>query len=258
MNQQLFAVVEESGQAENEGASRCSTLTSLTEQRPTESIDLDRIRRVRKPVRRSNSGVQGKFADAIFGRSRHAESLNELLGFRVLSATGRCHQWQEQPFVLEYHCNGVKHTYVPDLLVIWGAHREVVEIKGDFGASLPENQRKFSRIQELLSEHGYHFRVWKKSEIRAQPRLSNVGLVLRYRGVDVSAMEGEHIRRTFSLAPEMRLRVLAETHSIAIQSVFHLVLEGGLHIDWWEPFTLDSRVSIAPSGRQVWPCPPSS
>ena len=34
------------------------------------------------------------------------------------------------------------------------------------------------------------------------------------------------------------------------------VLAGAIHIDWWEPLGLDSRVSIAPVGRQIWPCPP--
>jgi hypothetical protein len=258
-NQNSFAVVGENRRIRTEELSRHtghSTLTFVTSDVPTEADDFDQLERVRRPVSRSNSGVRGKFADVTFGRSRHAESLNELLGFRVLSATGRCHLWQEQPFVLEYHTNGAKHRYVPDLLVSWGVYREVVEIKGDFGANLPVNQRFFSLMRELVFEHGYHFRVWKKSEIRAQPRLSNAGLVLRYRCVDVSAMERERIRRVFSATPDIRLRDFTETYSIAIQSVLRLVLEGVLHIDWWEPLTLGSRVNVTPIGRQVWPCPP--
>jgi hypothetical protein len=33
------------------------------------------------------------------------------------------------------------------------------------------------------------------------------------------------------------------------------VLDGTLHIDWWKPLSLESKVSITPIGRQVWPFP---
>lgn len=256
MKEETIGVSEESGPARNEGASRRSKLTFVTSEASAESADLDQIRRVRKPVSRSKSGVQGKVADVFVGRSRHAESLNELKGFRVLLATGRADQWQEQPFLLEYQDGGTKHRYVPDILVAWGAHREVVEIKEDLDADFPENRERFALIRELLSEYGHRFRVWRKSEICAEPRLSNAGVVLHYRRAEVSNVEREHIRRAFSLTPEIHLRAFNETPSIAVQSVLLMVLEGALHIDWWEPLTLDSRVSVTPIGRQVWPCPP--
>jgi hypothetical protein len=88
-------------------------------------IDPDRLRRVREPVSRSKSGVQAKVADVAGGRSRHAESQNELKAFQVLIATARCDAWQEQPFSLEYHLDGTKHRYTPDVLVSWGATRRL-------------------------------------------------------------------------------------------------------------------------------------
>ena len=88
-------------------------------------------------------------------------------------ATARSDAWQEQPFFLEYHHEGTKHRYTPDVLVAWGEHQEVVEIKEDAEADLPENQTRFALIQELLAEHGLCFRVWKKSEICAEPRMAN-------------------------------------------------------------------------------------
>lgn len=66
-------------------------------------MELDRLRRVREPASRSKSGVQGKVADVVHGRSRHAESQNELRAFQVLMATAHADSWQEQRFVLEYH-----------------------------------------------------------------------------------------------------------------------------------------------------------
>jgi hypothetical protein len=223
---------------------------------PTEPVDFNKLMRVREPVSRSKAGVQGKVADVLCGRSRHAESQNELRAFRIFAATARADAWQEQPFFLEYRHDGKKHRYTPDVLVAWGLYQEVVEIKDDRDAELPENQERFRLIRELLSEHGYYFRLWKRSEICAEPRLTNASLILRYRCVEIPAVEHEKIRRAFSSTPESTLGSFRQTPRMTIQSVLRLVLSGTLHIDWWEPLGLDSRVSIVPIGRQVWPSPP--
>ena len=127
------------------------------------------------------------------GRSRHAESQNELRAFQVLLATGRTNDWQEQPFHLDYQLDGARHRYTPDILVAWDSHREVVEIKDDAEADLPANQERFTLIRGLLDEHGYHFRVWRKAEICAEPRFSNVAVILRYRCAQVAPIEREKI-----------------------------------------------------------------
>ena len=233
---------------------RSSNLTFSATQGPDESIRLDRLRRVREPVSRSKSGVRGKVADVVHGRSRHAESQNELRAFQVLMATAHADSWQEQPFILEYHHEEAKHRYTPGLLVVWGTRREVAEIKDDREAELPENQRRFALIGELLAEHGYGFRLWRRSEICAEPRLTNSNLILRYRCRAVPAAECERIRRAFSSTTELPLHKLCEISGVPVQSVLRLVLGGAIHIDWWEPLRLESRVNVAPVGRQIWPC----
>lgn len=234
-----------------------STLTFAASQEASATVRLDQLRRVREPVSRSKSTVQGKVADVFAGRSRHAESQNEIKAFRILMATGRSDAWQEQPFCLEYHHEGSQHCYTPDILVAWGTHHEVVEVKEDSDAESPENQARFNLIRELLAGHGLYFRVWKKSEICAEPRLTNAALVLRYRSVAVPASYEEGIRRAFSLTPELPLRTFCEPPT-TIQNVLRLVLDGKLHIDWWDPLTLDSRISSRPIGHQIWPFPPSA
>jgi len=233
---------------------RSSNLTFIAAQGPDESIRLDRLRRVREPVSRSKSGVRGKVADVVHGRSRHAESQNELRAFQVLMATAHADSWQEQPFLLEFHHEEAKHRYTPDLLVFWGTRGEVVEIKDDHEADLPENQGRFALIGELLAEHGYSFRVWRRSEICAEPRLTNSNLVLRYRCIAVSAAERERIRRAFSSTTELPLHKLCEISKVPVQSVLRFVFDGAIHIDWWGRLCLESRVSVAPVGRQIWPC----
>src|SRR5271157_6106018 len=123
---------------------RRSKLTFVASRESQECVAVDRLMRVREPVSRSKSGVQGKVADVASGRSRHAESQNELKAFRVLLATAHPNAWQEQPFVLEYQHEGTRHRYTPDILIAWGAHQEVVEIKEDSEAESPENQTRFA------------------------------------------------------------------------------------------------------------------
>jgi hypothetical protein len=55
-------------------AARRSKLTFDASRESSERGEVDRLRRVREPVSRSKSGVQGKVADVASGRSRHAES----------------------------------------------------------------------------------------------------------------------------------------------------------------------------------------
>jgi hypothetical protein len=221
------------------------------------AVSIEDLGRVREPVSRSKSGVQGKVADVLHGRSRHAESQNEIKAFRVLAATARADEWQEQPFFMEFHRDGKRHRYTPDLLVVWGSHREVVEIKEDREAELAENQERFALISRLLNEHGYQFRLWKSSEICAEPRLTNASLVLRYRRVKVEPAERERIRRVFSSAPETPLGTFQDaSHVAAVQSILRLALDGTLYIDWWRRLGPDSRVSVRPTGPQIWPCPP--
>ena len=233
---------------------RRSNLIFVPCQGPGNPIRFDQLRRVRKPVSRSKSGVQGKVADVINGRSRHAESQNELKAFQILVVIAHADSWQEQPFTLEYHHEGAKRRYTPDILVIWGARQEVVEVKDDQEAALPESRARFALISELLAEHGYHFRVWTRSEICAEPRLTNANLILRYRCVAISPPDRERVRRAFSSTPDLTLRALSEASGTAVPSVLRLVIEGALHIDWCEPLGLESKVSITPVGRQTWPC----
>lgn len=236
---------------------RRGQLTFLSTCKSADTVEFHHLTRVRKAVSRSKSGVQGKIADVFSHRSRHAESQNELKGFRILLAAGRPDHWLEQPFVLDYRDGGLKRHYTPDVLVVWGRHHEVIEIKEDLEADMPENQERFALIRELLSEHGHCFRVWSSSEISKEPRLTNAGLLLRYRCVIVPPVEREDIRQAFAIAPVLRLREFTKFKDSTLQSALRMVLSGSLHINWWEPLTLDSHISRSPIGPQIWPCPPN-
>lgn len=229
----------------------CSRLIFAADSASTS--DVSQLRRVREPVSRSKAGIQGKVADVISGRSRHAESQNEIKAWQILTATARADSWQEQPFTLEYHEGGAKHRYTPDALVVRGSDRVVVEVKEDKDAETPEARARFSVISERLAGHGYQFRVWKSSEIRAEPRLANVALILRYRCVAVSTNEKAIILRAAS--SDVELGRLCTSAGADVHSVLRLVLDGSLHIDWWKPLGMRSTISANSIGRQEWPAP---
>ncbi|MEO8053122.1 MAG: TnsA endonuclease N-terminal domain-containing protein [Acidobacteriota bacterium] len=189
----------------------------------------------------------------VHGRSRHAESQNELKAFQILMVTAGADSWQEQPFTLEYRHAALKRRYTPDALVVWGAYKVVVEIKEDKDAESPEAQATFSVIKERLAEHGFHFRVWKSSEIRAEPRLANVNLILRYRCIAVPPREKESLLRALASTPEIELRSLCEVTKVSAPSVLRLVMDGTVHLDWWKPVCMGSMIGLAPVGRQEWP-----
>ncbi len=114
----------------------------------------------------------------------------------------------------------------------------------------------FRVICELLAEHGYGFRIWRRSEICAEPRLTNASLILRYRRVEVPTTENENIRQLFFSTREFRLSAFRDTPGITVSSILRLVLNGRLHIDWWHPLSCDSLVSAGPIGPQLFPSPP--
>jgi hypothetical protein len=147
---------------------RRSKLTLAARQEGSGTVQIDSLRRVREPVSRSKS-TRAKWPTFLADRSRHAESQNELKAFRVLMATGRPDAWQEQPFRLEYHHEGSQHRYTPDILVAWGAHQEVVEIKEDSDAESPENKARFTLVRELLAEHGFSFECGKSPRFALNP-----------------------------------------------------------------------------------------
>ena len=201
----------------------CSNIIFAVDPVESQGPPSDQLRRVREPVSRSKAGVQGKVADVVFGRSRHAESQNELKAFQIVVAIARTDYWQEQPFTLEYRHDGAKHRYTPDALLVWGENRTVVEIKEDKEAESAEAQAKFRAIADRLAEHGYRFRLWKSSEIRAEPRLANANLILRYRCITVSREQRERVRRAFVSTPNTELRSFCEITKVPVQSVLRLV-----------------------------------
>ena len=149
--------------------------------------------------------------------------------------------------------NGELCRYYPDFLIIRGSHLLLVEVKCDDEVSGPDAQEYFGLVKSLLSEHGFEFVLWKKSEISSEPRYTNVGLMLRYRRTRVSEVERERIRKAFNFTTSMSLLRLSEISDVSVQGICHLVLKGMLYIDWWAALNQNSSISTVPIGQQVFP-----
>jgi hypothetical protein len=153
---------------------------------------------VRGPVSRSKSGVQRKAADVF----------------------------------AEYRGDGKKHRYTPDVLVVWGSHREVVEIKGDRVSQTGRKPRAFCADQPASRPGGAIIsRCGRPPKAPLSLGLLNASIILHYRR---AAPERERIRRTLSSSPKMPVGAFLDApHVTAVQSILRLVLDGTLYIDKW-------------------------
>ena len=172
-------------------------------------------------------------------------------------ATARSDAWQEQPFFLEYQHEGTEasvHAGCTGCLgQAPGSRGNQRGLRGRFAGesnTIRADPGTTARARAFLSGVEENRRSARNLAWLMPPSSCVTASVL------VPASEHERIRRMFSLTPELRLRTFCE-NPMAVQKVLRLVLDGKLHIDWWEPLGLDSRISTSPIGRQVWPFPPS-
>jgi len=221
-----------------------------TSQPAGEPLDLHRIERVREPITRSKLTVRGKVPNAAHGSMQHCESHNEVKAMILLTACAHASTLKMQPFEMSYRLNGKIRRYFPDVLLIWGCELWVIEVKEDQKAEDPTEKARFDLIASLLATHSIRFKLWKKSEICAEPRLSTARSLIRYQKCRVSAFEKERIRNKFSKTPVI---ALGELDDNTIRSVLHLVIQGQFFIDWSTDLNRKSWVSISPIGQQSWP-----
>jgi hypothetical protein len=218
-------------------------------------LDLNKILPVRRPITRSKRTGRGKIADVEHECTHKAESINEFFALRLVVAIALYNRCVVQPFVLKFTVNGKRRRYTPDFLLIVGLILIVVEVKSDKQAAKPANKAYFRLIRALLAEHGFKFLLWRRSEIMQEPRLNNVGLMLRYRRTPVLESDREAARSAMGNATSMSFAELSARSGVSIQVLCRLVLEKMLFIDWLVPVNTESLVSTAPIGQQVWPSP---
>jgi len=141
------------------------------------SIDGSRARRV---IRRSTHRIMGRFPSAKSGRSIHWESQLERDLVHLLEFDPSVVEYREQPVTVTYQDDGRTCRYTPDFLVRMAHGLHVIEVKPAEHAERPEWRQLFERMADHFAKEGAKFEVLTEREIRRQPRLNNITLLLRY------------------------------------------------------------------------------
>ncbi|WP_109117768.1 TnsA endonuclease N-terminal domain-containing protein [Azospirillum sp. TSO22-1] len=141
--------------------------------------------RARRVITRSVHRVKGRFPSLKMGRTIHWESQLERDLIYLLEFDPDVQAYREQPTTLSLVVDGKSRRYTPDFLVQKPHGFYVVEVKPAEKARQPEYVALFAAATTSLQAMAAGFQILTEVDIRAQPRLDNIRLLLRYQRVDV-------------------------------------------------------------------------
>ena len=171
--------------------------------------------RARKVITRSIRRVMGRFWSEKSDRTIRWESQLERDLVYLLEFSPSVLRYREQPETVLLSVGGVPRRYTPDFMVEMAAERVIIEVKPEKHAASPENAALFACAAEAFAKAGYRYQVLTEREIRVQPRLSTIALLLRYRRCPVSAAERAMVVQALPDAPTFGA-LLAATASSGI------------------------------------------
>lgn len=156
---------------------------------------------VRKVVNRGPTRKVINFLSERMGNFIGCESEIERDAFAVLEADPQVRAYHAQPETVFVNYSGVNHRYTPDILVeyVSGAV-EMLEVKPDRKAEGDEIKLLVQAATDHYTSRGIHYRLWKETEIQAQPRLQNINRMLRYRNQAPTAAQKLEIAAAFDRA----------------------------------------------------------
>lgn len=146
----------------------CRQLTSFT------------LCRARRVITRAVYRPKGIFASGKAQRSIQWESQLERDLVVQLEFQHDVLRYREQPATLGLEVEGKARRYTPDFAVErpWGV--DIIEVKPADIAARPEWQALFQAAAERIGGLGLRYQILTEREIRVEPRLSNIRLLLRY------------------------------------------------------------------------------
>jgi len=151
--------------------------------------------RARKVVSRSRYRFTGKFPSWKMNRMMEWESRNELNCFRLLDANPEIKKFYEQPFVIHFIMDGIKHIHYPDILIKTNHSSEVWEIKDQYKADDDEVIKRTNLMESELPKFGYSYRILTDKELSMEPRLSNIMTILKFGRSQNSLFQEESFRK---------------------------------------------------------------
>lgn len=162
--------------------------------------------RVRKVVKRSNMRRTAKYPSVKRRRMIQCESDLERDAFRLFDACPLIGDYWEQPARIVTRADGELDRHVPDayLRILRNGRRVFVEFKEEADPQTSEIRSRTESVRVALARKGFGYCVLTDAIIRVEPRLSNVGYLLRVGHCSVSALEAERVRRWLAASPQGR------------------------------------------------------
>lgn len=148
----------------------------------------------RNPVRHTGRGFRAKFSSQKMGRMIRCESLLEMRAVQLAEFARDIVSIEEQPLTLEYAIDSKARRYTPDFRFRWKDGREwLVEVKPQEWLALPNNQSRFARIAEVITEMGSAFVVLTEAQLRRDLLNDKIDQWLRRRRISFPSTASAHL-----------------------------------------------------------------
>jgi hypothetical protein len=189
----------------------------------------------------------GKFPSLKMGRVVWYESLLERDYMYLLEIDSDVISYREQPGRIYYTLDGKRHHYTPDLLVQRRREKEIVEVKLGKDAKKEKYVRLFRIARQTCRQAGYEFGVATEEIIRAQPRLNNVKVLIKYARTPITPQHQIGCHQFFAGRGEAPLGEVMQFFASKIvgqQVVYALIYRGVLSVDLTRPLDRDGVVRL--------------
>lgn len=150
---------------------------------------------------------------------------------RILDFAANVHTVRTQGEKIWYRLDGKSRRTTPDFVVdLYGAPTHVIEYKPAERAIRPDMQRRTAALQAVCRERGMVYGILTERFAREQPRLRNVGLLRRYRGVPILLGDWERLRSALHAGPRS-IGALASQDQLSLQQIYAAIYAGLLACD---------------------------
>ncbi|WP_288392025.1 TnsA endonuclease N-terminal domain-containing protein [uncultured Herbaspirillum sp.] len=209
---------------------------------------MEQIGAGRRIVRRNPHRIVGTISFPTLGNAdREWESVVERDAYAIIGYCGEVVGINTQPFSFTYESGtGKKATYTPDAQILFKEGREILlEVKPAIFALADEEFERLSAIKRHCNLHGAGFDVLTDLEIQTnQVRLENIFLLRRFFST-MNLSEAAHLAEKIlgDYGPQT-VNQLTDISGGALsgQTIFSLIGDRRLSIDWGVPLTLNSKI----------------
>lgn len=175
----------------------------------------------------------GRFPSFRMKRQMCWDSPAELNWLRLLDADSEVLEFREQPCTIYYRLDGVEHWHIPDTWVRTADGSTFWEVKATKDSARADVAARTALLSADCPAHGYQYRVAIAEDLRREPRLRNVRLLLRRGRVPITFGQRELCRRLFLRDQEFSWQAIVEglLEPLTMSVACRLVLEGTLEVD---------------------------